>query len=215
MSSAAHNAEMEGQPTGDVGGQQIAAVYAKAFLGATEAAGNTDAALAELDSFVTDVFDKVPRLDAILSSAIVSADEKIAILDKAIGSRASPLVLNLLKVLARHGRLDVLHGVRREAHKIVDKLRARMRVQVATAAEFDGGLRQRLTDVLRGMLGGEPVLEISTRPDLIGGIVLRVGDTVYDGSVSTRLERMREQMIHRSIHEIQSRRDRFSSTEGN
>ena len=52
-------------------------------------------------------------------------------------------------------------------------------------------------------------------PDLIGGIVLRVGDTVYDGSVATQLEQLREQMIDRSVHEIQSRRDRFRHSDGN
>jgi F-type H+-transporting ATPase subunit delta len=45
--------------------------------------------------------------------------------------------------------------------------------------------------------------------------VLRVGDTVYDGSVATRLARIRDQMIDRSVHEIQSGRDRFGSAEGN
>ena len=52
------------------------------------------------------------------------------------------------------------------------------------------------------------------RPELIGGLVMRVGDTVYDGSISTRLNKLRQQMIDRSVHEIQSRRDRFRSPEG-
>jgi F-type H+-transporting ATPase subunit delta len=65
------------------------------------------------------------------------------------------------------------------------------------------------------MLGGEPEIVRMTDPNLIGGIVLRVGDTVYDGSVATRLSKVRGQMINRSIHEIQRRRDRFSHTAGN
>ena len=80
---------------------------------------------------------------------------------------------------------------------------------------MDGGLQQELTIALRGMLGAEPVLQVSTRPDLIGGMVLRIGDTVYDGSIATRLARLREHMIDRSVHEIQSGRDRFSIAEGN
>jgi F-type H+-transporting ATPase subunit delta len=76
-------------------------------------------------------------------------------------------------------------------------------------------LQQQLSETLRGMLGGQPVLVVNTRPELIGGIVLRVGDTVYDGSVATRLARIRDQMIDRSVHEIQSGRDRFGSAEGN
>jgi F-type H+-transporting ATPase subunit delta len=215
MASSASAADVDGDATENVGSQNVAAVYAKAYLGATEAAGTTDAALAELESLVSDVLDKLPRLDAILSSGLVSADQKIELIDKAIGTKASPLLRNFLKVLARHGRLDVLRGVRSEARKMVDKLRGRFRVHVTTAAELDGQLHQQLTETLRGMLGGQPVLEVKTRPELIGGIVLRVGDTVYDGSIATRLARIREQMIDRSVHEIQSGRNRFGSAEGN
>jgi F-type H+-transporting ATPase subunit delta len=215
MASSTSAAESNGEATENVGSQNVAAVYAKAYVGATEAAGTTDTALAELESLVSEVLDKLPRLDAILSSGLVSADQKIELIDKAIGTKASPLLRNFLKVLARHGRLDVLRGVRNEARKMVDKLRGRFRVHVTTAAELDGQLQQQLTETLRGMLGGQPVLEVNTRPELIGGIVLRVGDTVYDGSIATRLARIREQMIDRSVHEIQSGRNRFGSTEGN
>ena len=62
------------------------------------------------------------------------------------------------------------------------------------------------------MLGGEPIIQWVTDPDLIGGAVLRVGDTVYDGSVAGQLEQLRQQILERSVHEIQSRRDRFSNS---
>ncbi len=215
MSSASQLSEAGGEPSGDVGSQNIAAVYAKAFLGATEAAGTTDNALEELGSLVDDVLEKLPRLDAILGSALISPEQKIVLLDKAFGAKGSKLLRNFLNVLAAHGRLDLLRGVRREARKIVDQMRGRLRVHVSSAAELDSELRRQLTDTLRGMLGGEPTLEVSTRPELIGGIVLRIGDTVYDGSIATRLERIREHMIHRSVYEIQSGRDRFSLAEGN
>ncbi len=215
MANAGQGIESDGEVGGDVGSQGISAVYAKAFLGATEAAGATDAALAELDSLISDVLDKLPRLDAIFSSALVSGEEKIALIDKSFGPKASPLLRNFLKVLAHHGRLDILRGIRRRARQMYDKMRGRQRVQISTAADLDADLTRRLTDMLRGMLGAEPVLEVNTRPELIGGIVLRVGDTVYDGSIATRLERIREHMIERSVHEIQSGRDRFGIAEGN
>jgi F-type H+-transporting ATPase subunit delta len=215
MANAGQGIESDGEAGGDVGSQGISAVYAKAFLGATEAAGATDAALAELDSLISDVLDQLPRLDAIFSSALVSGEEKVALIDKSIGPKASPLLRNFLKVLAKHGRLDILRGIRRRARQMYDRMRGRQRVQISTAADLDGDLTRRLTDMLRSMLGAEPVLEVNTRPELIGGIVLRVGDTVYDGSIATRLERIREHMIERSVHEIQSGRDRFGIAEGN
>ncbi len=64
------------------------------------------------------------------------------------------------------------------------------------------------------MLEGEPVLDERVDPGVIGGIVVRIGDTVYDGSIANQLENLRQQIIDRSAHEIQSRRDRFRSPAG-
>jgi len=64
-------------------------------------------------------------------------------------------------------------------------------------------------------LGGTPVLHERVDPAVIGGVVVRVGDTIYDASVARQLETMRQQMIDRSAHEIQSRRDRFRYPAGN
>ena len=67
----------------------------------------------------------------------------------------------------------------------------------------------------RNFLAASPSCDPTVDPALIGGIVLRVGDTVYDGSVARQLDQVREQMINRSVHEIQSRRDRFRHSGGN
>ncbi len=67
----------------------------------------------------------------------------------------------------------------------------------------------------RHALGAEPLLTRVVDPELIGGAVLRVGDTVHDGSIANQLEKLRQQMIDRSVHEIQSRRDRFRDPAGN
>lgn len=206
--------EIARQLNSDVGAQQVAAVYAKALLGATEKAGQTEAVLGDLDSLITDVLDKLPRLNTVLNSALVGAEQKIALLDKAFAGKVSPLLLNFLKVLAQKGRLELLRLIRREAAKIIDQMRGRVRVQVTTAVEVNGEVTGQLDSMLRSMLGVQPVLEVKTQPELIGGIVVRVGDTVYDGSIATRLERIREQMMNRSLHEIQSRRNRFGTAAG-
>jgi F-type H+-transporting ATPase subunit delta len=127
----------------------------------------------------------------------------------------SPLVLDFLKVLSRHDRLDVARAVGRETQKLHDELRGRVRVELRTATPLDDGLSRTIEASLRRILPGEPVVEPAVDPELIGGIMLRVGDTVYDGSVARQLRQVREQMINRSIHEIQSRRDRFRHSGGN
>jgi F-type H+-transporting ATPase subunit delta len=199
----------------DPSAMRVAGVYAKAFLGATEAAGQSEALVAELDSLVADVLDKLPNLESVLSSAMVAHEDKVRLLDQALGKQASPVLLNFLKVLSAHGRLHVIREVRTAVQQQFDELRGRVRVQVRTAAPIDDQLAQRIAHTVQAALGGQPVLERDTDPSLIGGMVLRIGDTVYDASVATQLAQMRTQMINRSIHEIQSRRDRFGHSEGN
>lgn len=198
----------------DPGLQAVATVYARALLGALEPAGDTDAALAELASFVTDVLDGHPRFEAVLQSGLVAPDEKIAMIER-VAKGMKPHVLNFLKVLARHGRLNALRAVRQTAERLYDEARGRPRVEVATAAPLADDQAARIGQKLRDMLGGEPNLVRVTNADLIGGAVLRVGDTIFDGSVATRLARVRAQMIQRTVHEIQRRRDRFSNPAGN
>jgi F-type H+-transporting ATPase subunit delta len=199
----------------NVGAEQVAGVYARALIDAAEECGQTEAVMDELDSFITDVLGANPKFEAVLDSALIQPDEKNALFDKALGAQASPLFLNFLKVVSRRGRLDILRPIHAAAHEIYDQMRGIVRVQVASAAELQEPTRHELAESVRRMIGGKPVLETEVWPELVGGMMMRVGDTVYDGSISTRLERIRQEMIERSVHEIQSRRDRFSSPEGN
>jgi F-type H+-transporting ATPase subunit delta len=195
----------------DLGAAGVAIVYARALLGAAGAVNQTAAVLDELDSLVSDVLDKLPQVDAVLSSALISAEEKAALVDRAFKSQASAVLLNFLHVVAAHGRLNILRQIRRQARRLDSEMQGRVRVEVRTAAPLDEQLTSRIVEQVKLMLGAQPELEQVVDPGMIGGLVLRVGDTVLDGSVATRLARVREQMINRSVHEIQRGRDRFST----
>lgn len=198
----------------NVAAQQVAAVYAKALLGAAEKAGQTDAAVDQFGA-VAAALAEFPKLEAVLASALVDHQEKCQVLDRVFGPKVSPLVLDFLKVVSRHGRLDIIQAVDQQLNKLHDELRGRVRVQLHTAAPLDVGASRNLEGALGKLLGGEPHVDPSVVPALIGGIMLRVGDTVYDGSIARQLRQLREQMITRSIHEIQSGRDRFRHSGGN
>jgi F-type H+-transporting ATPase subunit delta len=111
--------------------------------------------------------------------------------------------------------LEVTRAVYAQVQKLYDELRGRVRVEVLTATPLDDSQTRTLESSLRHILGGEPQMHPSVDASLIGGVVLRVGDTVYDGSVARQLAQVQEQMINRSVHEIQSRRDRFRHSGGN
>lgn len=211
----AEHARTAAQIEADVGVEHIADIYAKALLDTTERAGWTSVVLDEFDAVVTEVLAAFPKFEAILASVLVSPEEKSALIDKVLQNRVSATLINFLKVVARHGRLDCLRAIHCASHAMYDKLRNRIPVQLTTATPLSAESAAQVADSIRAKLGGEPVFQQVTDPSLIGGAVLRVGDTVYDGSVANQLNILRQQMLDRSAHEIQSRRDRFRNPAGN
>jgi F-type H+-transporting ATPase subunit delta len=207
-------AQLAAEYQADVGVEHIADVYAEAFLGATEKAGQTAALLVEFDSLIADVLNRFPELERVLTSSLVSQDDKVGILDRVLGSQASPLLLNFLKVLSRHGRLDCLRPIHRQFHELYNRLLGRVRIRLTTPVPVNDALAASIAQELRELLGTEPQVDRVVDPKLIGGAVIQIGDTVYDGSIAMQLKRMRQQIIDRSAHEIQSRRDRFRHPAG-
>lgn len=202
-------------PTSDTSVFGAARVYAEALLSATEAAGMSETVLAEFDSFIHDVLDAAPAIEQALTSSFVDQEVKIGVLDKALRGQCSNLFLNFLKVAAEHERLGLLRILHVAAHDLHDTLRNKVRVLVSTATPLGQSEQAQIEQRIRSRLGKEPVLDVQVNPDLIGGIVVRVGDRVFDGSLATQLARVREQLIDRSVYEIQSGRDRFSTAAGN
>jgi F-type H+-transporting ATPase subunit delta len=195
----------------DVTVERLARVYAKAFMDAVAKSANADALVEELQSIVADVLDRFPRLEQVLKSALVSAEQKEEVLDRIFGKSASTQVVNFLKVLSRHNRLDLLRSIVREAKKLRAQRAGMADVEVRVAQELDDGLLKDLKTRLQKTLGKEPNLSIKLDPRLIAGIVVRVGDRVYDGSVYTQLERARQAMIARATDQIETQPDRFVS----
>ncbi|MEN6451125.1 MAG: ATP synthase F1 subunit delta [Thermoguttaceae bacterium] len=205
----ARDARTAAQIEADVGVEHIAGVYAKGLLAATEPAGQTADVMEEFDAVMADVVDRYPKLKAVLDSGLVLPEEKEAMLERLLGGRVSPTLLNFLKVVARHGRLDCLDAIHYEARLLHDHLRNRIPVTLTTATALSPEMVQQIMAQLRVKVGGEPILKQQIDPSLIGGAVLRIGDTIYDGSVANQLENLRQSIHQSTAHEIPSRRDRF------
>lgn len=197
----------------DPSAQAVARVYANAFLGAAAAIGE-EAALEECASFLNEVIAKNPQFEAILLSGIVGRDDKVSLIDRVVGPFGSEMFTNFLRVLARHDRLDLLPLILEESRLRYETLSGRKRVQVTSAVELSRATLDRIYERLNAALPFEPILEPETDARLLGGAVIRIGDTVYDSSLSTRLRQLRDRLRQRSLHEIQSGRDRFSHPEG-
>jgi F-type H+-transporting ATPase subunit delta len=197
----------------DVTHEQIARVYAQAFLGAANAAGDAVGLVEELGSLVSDVLDRFPGLEKTLGSALLSHDEKVGLLDRTLGGQASPTLLNFLKVLSAHQRLEIVRATARAAQHLLNKQLGKVEVELTVANPMDGALQSEVTTALRTSLAAEPVVSIYVDPSLIAGFVVKVGDTVYDGSIRTRFERARKAMIERAIADIESHPEKFFNGE--
>lgn len=190
--------------------QHLGKVYAQALLGAAEKAGNVESVLAEFQSLVEDVLQKLPHLDAVLQSPRIGHEEKVRLLDTAFQGRMSKELLNFLKVVTRHDRFAALRAMNRAAQTLYGERMGRVEVLVRTAEPLSPELYASIGDRLRQSLGREPVLRVEVDPELIGGVVVRVGDTVYDGSVARQLVRLREETAAKIAREIRHAGERFA-----
>jgi F-type H+-transporting ATPase subunit delta len=197
----------------DVSARRIAKVYAEALLDAATAQGQDGDVLAELDSLVRDVFEKEPRLETLLSSAAIGRHARHEALRKVFAGRASSAFTNFLQVLNDHERLNLLRPILSAAIDMYDERHQRLRVIVASAVALPDDIRQRLENGVRAHFHLEPVLIPRIDSALLGGLKVRIGDIQYDATVLNKLDTLRDQILARSSHEIQSRRDRFSTDE--
>ncbi|MCA9176353.1 MAG: ATP synthase F1 subunit delta [Planctomycetales bacterium] len=193
----------------DTDRQQLGKIYAKALLGAAGADG--EKVLEELDSLLDDVLKQLPNLSAMLQSPRVPHGDKEAMLDKAFRGKMTPILLNFLKVCSKRRRLDCLGAVRAEARRLYNELNGRVEVRVTTAAPLQPERLQSLQGQLSRMLGAEVVMLTEVDPELLGGLVVRVGDTVYDGSIANRLDRFRQSALTNAANTVRSSMQRFTS----
>lgn len=213
--TAARDAQTAAEIEADVGVEHIANVYAKALLGAARNDDQLAAIVEEYDELLAEVLDKHPKLETLLGTALVSISEKYGIIDRTFGGRASPLMVEFLKVVARHERLDCLRAIHYQTHVLYDQMRRLVPVELTTAVPVSAAEAKLIVDGIRAKIDGEPVLEQRVDPDLIGGAVIRVGDVVYDGSIANQLKQLSQRMSQRSANEIQGRRDRFRNSARN
>ena len=169
--------------------------YAKALLDVASQHG--DAALIErqLTTFV-EAFDAHPELRQALTTPSVPAARKRAIVT-AVAERIGmdPMATKLLGLLADRDRLHIAHdllAVFRE--RLLDQQKV-VRAEVRSAAALSAEALQAIETRLGAVTGMKVAVESVVDPSLIGGVLAKVGGTVYDGTVKTQLEKLRQQLV--------------------
>lgn len=164
----------------------VARRYAEAFYAVARDAGRVDELRGQLAEVVEVVSD--PRIAAALSNPRLPASARQQLLEML--PDAAPPVRNLFRLLLERGRAALLPRVLEGFDGLVDRAAGVVRAEVVTAVPVDGDLEQELRRTLSERLGGDAQTVIREDPGILGGLVIRIGDRVIDGSVRTRLEQL-------------------------
>jgi len=195
------------------GAAEVAQSYAQAFLNLVNEGGDGEARLAELEEFVADVWEGQPEFASFLAGGFLQRERRDEVLGEILNGRADELLIRFLRVVNRRDRLALLPQIAREARVLSDRQSQVVEVSVRSAVELDEGQRAAVLGRLESMLPGrKPRLVATVDPSILGGLVLQVGDQLFDASVRTRLRQVHEQMISARQREIRAGRDRLAET---
>ena len=167
-----------------------ARVYAEALFEAGEDKGKIDELQEQLGQFA-DAVDGDRELQVFLFSPYLSSNDKVEGLQRAV-TGAEPEFTNFLELLIEKGRMPEIFRIRREFDELWKKSHQRLDVTVTSAIELDPGVVGKIGEEVERQTGEK--VELSSRVDseILGGIVLRVGNMVLDASIRTRLEKLRK-----------------------
>jgi F-type H+-transporting ATPase subunit delta len=169
--------------------EEIATVYARSLFEVAKEAGSLDEVRDQIDQ-VADAIADEHELQVFFFSPYFSSDEKKEGLRKML-SDADPIVVNFLDLLIDNHRMPALFRVRHTLDALWEKENDLLPVQVTSAVELDEETVRHIGDRIGEQTGRKVQLSSSVEPDLLGGIVVRVGNSVIDASVRNRLEHLR------------------------
>jgi F-type H+-transporting ATPase subunit delta len=170
--------------------EEIARVYATALFGAAKDRGKLDAIHDQLAQFV-EALNENREMQIFLFSPYFSSTEKIEGLKSAV-SDAEPELLNFLVLLLEKGRMPVIFRIRRQFDALWNKENKRLGVTVTSAVELDPQIAKRIGKEIEEQTGNTVELTSRIDPDILGGLVVQVGNMVLDTSIRNRLEKLRK-----------------------
>ncbi len=165
--------------------------YAKAFFEIAANEKKLEEFYTELSSF-SSMITQNKALKEFLDNPIIEQDNKKAVVEKLISKlKFSNLTINFIKLLVDKRRIDTLPDIETCYRQLMDEALKTVRINVKTAFPMSGKMQEFITSNMEKITGRKAEITVETVPDLLGGVVIGVGDTLYDGSVRTQLNNMR------------------------
>jgi len=174
--------------------QTVARRYASALADVMTESGEALKVQEELLSW-EQMLQSSQNLQEVFRNPTIALDKKRAVLNKLIErARPTPTTTNFLKVLLQNQRLTELGEINQKFAEMLDVRAGMVAATVTTARAVPAEAQQQLHTKLLALSGKKVRINFATDPDLIGGLVTRIGSTVYDGSVRNHLQLIKEKM---------------------
>jgi F-type H+-transporting ATPase subunit delta len=172
--------------------EEIAQVYARALFEVAKEHGLLDAVRDDLTQFATALSDK-RELAVFFFSPYFSTEEKKDGLKRVVIG-AEPVFMNFLEALIERGRMPAIFRIRDDYQQLWEDARHLLPVEVTSAIELDKATISSIGDRIGEQTKRTVELSSKVDPDILGGIVLRVGNVILDASIRSRLEQLRKQV---------------------
>jgi F-type H+-transporting ATPase subunit delta len=172
----------------------VARNYAEVLVSLAQEAKDLEGFGAGMD-MVADACAGDARLKQFLETPQVTAKEKSRIVAQAFDGKLPVKLVRFVQAVIRNRRQHLLSEIANEYHGIVDALSGRAHAQVQVVSEPSDAARTSIAKELSRITGLTVVPHFSVRPQILGGVVVRMGDTVMDGSLAKRLASLRTRML--------------------
>jgi len=173
----------------------IARRYASALADVAIALGDEREIQEELNSWESMIASS-NELRQVVDSPTITLDEKRRILNRLIERvKPRPSTANFIQVLLQNHRLGQLAAINRRFAQVLDERSGIVAATVTTARPVDGISQDTLRENLAALTGKKVRLSFATDEELIGGLVTRIGSTIYDGSVRNQLQQAKERLM--------------------
>jgi ATP synthase F1 delta subunit len=172
--------------------EEIASVYARSLFEVAQEHGKLDTVREQLGEFV-DALNETRELQVFFFSPYFSTPEKKDGLEKAV-SGTEPVLENFLELLIEKHRMPAIFRVRRELDAMWQRENKLLPVEITSAIELDQSTVKHIGDRIGEQTGQKIELTATVEPDILGGIVVRVGNSIIDASIRARLEQLRKQV---------------------
>ena len=194
----------------------VALVYARSLFELAQQAGGPDKVVEVGDELeqISELSRSDRRFGEFTRSPIIQRTARARALNTIFSDNVTDLVLRFLLVLNDKGRLGHLEHIASAYDHLVHESYGRIEVDVFTPMPLEAGQRDSIKERIQSALGREPILYPYTDPSMIGGIKLRIEDQLIDASVSTRLRRMRDQLLRQGASSMRANFDAIVDDDG-